>query len=184
MKLSRYQLRYALLTLLSIPFLAAAAGPQFEKPPTLPAQALAPATLLSGNGFHVDQEVPTDGLLGHFTLRTDMGVFHPNSVEMLKIRVAEVPAMIELEKTSKTKVFAESLATNAARPVTAAGQMVMHPVDTVKGLPSGVGRFFGRVGLAGQRLKEAATEPEETSAGQKAGQFAVATGHAQRCLWL
>jgi hypothetical protein len=180
MKLSRYQLRYALLTLLSIPFLAAAAGPQFEKPPTLPAQALAPATLLSGNGFHVDQEVPTDGLLGHFTLRTDMGVFHPNSVEMLKIRVAEVPAMIELEKTSKTKVFAESLATNAARPVTAAGQMVMHPVDTVKGLPSGVGRFFGRVGLAGQRLKEAATEPEETSAGQKAGQFAVATGHATR----
>jgi len=65
-------------------------------------------------------------------------------------------------------VFAQSLATNAARPVAAAGQMVMHPVETVKGLPSGVGRFFGRVGLAGQRLKEAATQPEEASAGEKA----------------
>ena len=94
-----------------------------------------PASLLSGNGFHVENEVPTDGLLAHFTLRTDLGIFHPNSIEMLRIRVAEVPAMMELEKTSKTKVFAQSLATNAIRPVTAAGQMVMHPVDTVKGLP-------------------------------------------------
>ena len=180
MNKSRCRLPYALLLLVTTPFLAASAGPPFETPPTLAAQVLVPATLLSGKGFHVDQEVPTDGLLAHFTLRTDMGVFHPNSIEMLKIRVAEVPAMMELEKTSKTKVFAESMATNAIRPVTAAGQMVMHPVDTVKGLPSGVGRFFGRVGLAGQKLKEAATEPQGASAGQKAGQFAVTTGHATR----
>jgi hypothetical protein len=83
-----------------------------------------------------------------------LGVFQANSTEMLKIRIAEIPAIQELTKTSKTKVFAQSLATNAARPVAAAGQMVMHPVAIVKGLPAGVGRFFGRVGLAGQRLKE------------------------------
>ena len=58
--------------------------------------------------------------------------------------------------------------------------MVMHPVDTVKGLPAGVGRFFGRVGLGAQKIKEAATTPEEASAGEKAGQVASRTFHTTR----
>ena len=127
---------------------------------------MAPATLLKGNGFHVDEEVPTDGLTAHFTLRSDVGTFKADGLEMLRIRVAEIPAIVELTQTSKTKVFTQALATNAAAPVAAAGQMVMHPVDTVKGMPAGVGRFFGRVGLGAQKLKEAATEPEESSAGE------------------
>jgi hypothetical protein len=146
----------------------------------LPATELVSASLLSGAGFHVNRQVPTDGLMAHFTIQSVAGTFPANSIEMLKIRVAEIPAILELQKTSKTKVFAQSVATNAARPVQAAGQMVMHPVDTVTGLPSGVGRFFGRVGLAGQRLKEAATQPQEASAGEKAGKFAVTAGHATR----
>jgi hypothetical protein len=160
--------------------LGAAPAEQFERPPILPAQVLVPTSLISGEGFHIDEQVPTDGLMAHFIIRSDVGIFPANSIEMLKIRVAEIPAIIELTKTSKTKVFAQSLATNAARPVQAAGQMVMHPVDTVTGLPAGVGRFFGRVGLAGQKLKEAATEPEEASAGEKAGQFGTTAVQATR----
>ena len=144
----------------------------FETPPVLPAQDLAPPTLLNGTGFQVEDQVPTDGLTANFTIHTDLGTLQAHGLEMLRIRIAEVPAMIELQNTSKTKVFAQSLATNAARPVAAAGQMVMHPVDTVKGLPGGVGRFFGRVGLGAQRIKEAATEPEQSPASEKAGAVA------------
>ena len=169
-----------IVSLLTPVLIGASPAHEFESPPTLPAQLLAPASLLSGNGFHVNNQVPTDGLLAHYTIQSDVGVFPANSTEMLKVRVAEIPAIQELTKTSKTKVFAQSLATNAARPVAAAGQMVMHPVETVKGMPAGVGRFFGRVGLAGQRLKEAATEPEEASAGEKAGQFAKRAGQTTR----
>ena len=48
--------RCCLLILLLIPVRTAIAqtAAQFETPPTLPAQELAPATLLNGNGFHVD----------------------------------------------------------------------------------------------------------------------------------
>jgi len=148
---------------------------QFETPPTLPAQELAPVTLLNGNGFHVDQKVPTDGLTAHFTLRSDVGTFNADGLEMLRIRVAEIPAIVELNQTSKSKVFAQALAINAVAPVAAAGQMVMHPIDTVKGMPAGVGRFFGRVGLGAQKLKEAATTPEEASTGERAGQVATHT---------
>jgi hypothetical protein len=153
---------------------------QFEQPPTLRAQQLVPATLISGEGFHVNDRVPTDGLLAHFTIQSDVGVFPANSEEMLKVRVAEIPAIIELNNTSKTKVFAQSVGRNAIRPVQAAGQMVMHPVDTVTGIPAGVGRFFGRVGLAGQKIKEAVSEPEEAPASQKAGQAAETAGQATR----
>jgi hypothetical protein len=132
--------RLTVVVLLLTPLLVGISpAAEFETPPTLPAQVLAPASLLAGNGFHVNNLVPPDGLLAQYTIQSDVGAFQANSTEMLKIRVAEIPAIQELTKTSKTKVFAQSLATNAARPVAAAGQMVMHPVDTVTGLPSGVG---------------------------------------------
>jgi hypothetical protein len=128
----------------------------------------------------VGEQVPTDGLMAHFTIESDVGTFKADSLEMLEIRVAEIPAIQQLTKTSKTQVFAESLATNAVRPVQAAGQMLMHPVDTVTGIPAGVGRFFGRVGLGAQKLQEAATKPEEASGSEKAGQFATTAGQATR----
>ena len=181
MTIFRYSVRLGIIVLLlTLVLVGVSSAEEFERPPTLPARQLAPASLLSGNGFHVNNQVPTDGLLAHYTIQSDVGIFQANSTEMLKIRVAEIPAIQELSKTSKTKVFAQSVATNAARPIAAAGQMVMHPVETAKGLPAGVGRFFGRVGLAGKRLKEAATEPEEASAGEKAGEFAKRTGQATR----
>src|SRR5215469_7387164 len=163
-----------------IPATSSPAG--FETPPTLQAQTLVPASLLSGQGFHVNQQVPTDGLMAHFTIQGDdnVGTFQANSEEMLKVRVAEIPAIIELNNTSKTGVFAKSVGKNAVRPVQAAGQMVMHPVDTVTGIPGGVGRFFGRVGMAGRKLKEAATEPEEAPASEKAANVAGRTGQVTR----
>ena len=178
----RNLIRYVLLLLVLMPpaVEAGSTPSEFEKPPAVQGQVLVPASLLAGPGFQVDNPVPTDGLMAHFVIHSDVGTFPAVSVEMLRIRVAELPAIEELTKTSKSKVFAQSLATNAARPLTAAGQMVMHPVDTVKGLPSGVGRFFGRVGLGAQKLKEAATEPAEASGAEKAGNVAVRTGQTAR----
>jgi hypothetical protein len=152
----------------------------FEVPPTLHARDLAPPSLLNGKGFHVDDQVPTDGMTANFIIRTDLGILEAHGLEILKIRVAEVQAMTELQQTSKAKVFARSVATNAVRPVTAAGQMILNPVETVKGLPGGVSRFFGRVGHGAQKIKQAATEPAEASAGEKAGQVARRSGQATR----
>lgn len=181
MKISIQVVLKVLLILVTLEATASALVDQrFEKPPTLPARTLVQPSLLSGDGFHVEEQVPTDGLMAHFTIHSEVGTFQANSIEMLEIRVGEIPAMMELSKTSKGKVFAESVATNAVRPVKAAGQMLMNPVETVKGIPSGVGRFFGRVGLAGKKLKESVTEPEEASSGEKAGQLASTAGQTTR----
>jgi hypothetical protein len=116
MMIFRYRLRPIIVLLLVTPVLVGVSpAAEFETPPTLPARVLAPASLLAGNGFHVNNLVPTDGLLAHYTIQSDVGVFQANSTEMLKIRVAEIPAIQELTKTSKTKVFAQSLFRTSCR---------------------------------------------------------------------
>ena len=104
------QRRLIIVVLLLTPVLVGVSpADEFERPPTLPARLLAPASLLSGDGFHVNNQVPTDGLLAHYTIQSDVGMFQANSTEMLKIRVAEIPAIQELTKTSKTKVAIGSI---------------------------------------------------------------------------
>ena len=120
----------------------AAAG--YEKQPVLPASQLAPAELLKGPRFQVDEKVPTDGFLARFTIRSDVGTFEAHGREMLRIRVSELAALEQLDTMSKTETFAQALGTTAMRPVKAAEQLVTKPVETAKGFSSGVERLFGR----------------------------------------
>ncbi|HEV7731965.1 MAG TPA: hypothetical protein VGR62_07375 [Candidatus Binatia bacterium] len=150
---------------------------RFETPPTLRAAAAAPADLVKGNGFHVDDAVPTDGLTTLFRLRSDVGTFEVHGVETLALRVSELPALRELSKASKTDTFTHALAETAKRPVKAAAQMVTHPVETAKGIPSGLGRFFDRVEAGGKRLYDTATD-DRGSGTQRAKATAESTGQA------
>ena len=57
--------------------------------------------------------------------------------------------------------------------------MLLHPVDTVTGLPSGVGRLFERVGTGAGRLWGAATDSSK-SGGERAGAVVTNTGTITR----
>ncbi|MBI3800283.1 MAG: hypothetical protein HY268_25325, partial [Deltaproteobacteria bacterium] len=138
---------------------SAQAVADFEKPPVLNVTQLVPAKLLTGQGFRVEKKVPTDGVMGTYTLIADKETFGDNagtyqvrSREMLELRLAEIPAIIKLNETSKVGTFAKSMATTAIQPLESAGHMVLNPIDTVTGLPSGAGRFFDRVGSSVGRM--------------------------------
>ena len=70
----------------------------FETPPVLPASELAPPYLLQGPTFTVDPQVPIVGMLGHFTIRADVGTFEAHGREMLRIRVGEMQAIAQIER--------------------------------------------------------------------------------------
>jgi hypothetical protein len=164
-----------------IPFAASAADPagRYETPPVLHARDLAPKVPLSGPGYTVDDRVPTDGLMGRFTIRSGDRRFEALGAETLATRVREVRAILELEKTSKTDVFVKAAGKAAKRPVDAAVNIVQNPVDTVKGLPGGVSRFFDRVGTGAKNLAEPKTD-EGRSAAQSAGKVSAnALGYEQ-----
>ncbi len=155
---------------------------QFEQPPVVSINELLDATMQSGPGFQVGQQVATNGAMGEYTIVASSDVFHDDagtyqieSLDLLKVRLSEVPAIAQLDNMSNSAEFAKALAASAARPVTDAAQMVMHPMDTVTGLPSGVGEFFGRVDLGAKTIYSTATNSSE-SGGQRASQTAAETG--------
>lgn len=154
---------------------AQAQGGGFEKPPVLRAADAAPPDLVKGAGFRIADRVPTDGLTTLFTLQADVGTTEVHGVQTLALRVSELPALRELGKASKTATFAKALAETAKRPVKAAVQMVQNPVDTVKGIPSGLSRFFDRVGSGSERLYDAATDTSK-SGSQRTEQVAKGSG--------
>ena len=132
----------ALSLMLSAPVLSAAALPPVESMPTLDAATLAPAGLLNGSGYTVDATAPVVGYMGQFTLRASAGTFSADGTEMLAIRVGELAAIAHLSQLSQSGVFADALAASAVRTGAAVGQAVMNPVETISGIPAGVGRFF------------------------------------------
>jgi hypothetical protein len=155
--------------LLSVPqVVPAQAGSDFEQPPVLNVTQLIPAKLLTGQGFRVEEKVPTDGVMGTYTLVADKETFGENagtyqvrSREMAELRLSEIPAIIKLDETSKTGTFVKSMASTAVQPLESAGNMLLNPVDTVTGLPSGVGRLFDRVGMGADRLWDTATDSDQ-----------------------
>ena len=156
---------------------------QFEQPPIVKASQLLPAAALSGPGYHVEPLVMTNGAMGRYTLVLDQSVFHDDagayqveSLNLLKIRLSEIPAIRQLEEMRKSKVFAQELAESAARPVKMGVQMVTHPLNTVTGLPSGIGEFFGRVDIGANSLWATATNSSE-SGGERATQAAGETAN-------
>ncbi len=155
---------------------------QFEEPPTVNISELLSPDMQSGPGYQVGQQVATNGAMGQYTItgnaevfKDDAGTYQIESLELLKIRLSEVPAIAQLDNMRNSVQFAKAFAASAERPVADAAQMVTHPMDTVTGLPSGVGQFFGRVELGAQTTYSTATNSSE-SGGQRAHQAAAETG--------
>ena len=148
---------FASTLLFVTPIVMAATLPAIEPMPTLPASALAPASLLNGAGYTVDKDVPVIGYMGQFTLRAPAGTFNADGSEMLAIRVAELASIAQASALSQSGMFAEALARSAQRTGQAIGQAVMNPVETVSGIPAGVGRFFQSTARSVSRVAESAT---------------------------
>jgi hypothetical protein len=144
----------ALSLILTTPGLHAAALPSVEPMPTLDAATLAPAALLNGSGYTVDGNVPVVGYMGQFTLRAPAGTFSANGAEMLAIRVDELAQIAQLSQLSQTGVFADALAASAMKTGAAIGQAVMNPVETISGIPAGIGRFFQSASTTISRASE------------------------------
>jgi hypothetical protein len=157
-----------------------AAGGQYEEPPVINVADLLPATPLSGPGYTVQPQAPTNGAMGQYTIvadatvfRGDAGTYYIESLGMLKIRLSEVPAIAQLENMSESSEFAKALASSAERPVSDAANMVVHPLDTVTGLPNGVGELFSRVSLGAKQISSTASN--SFGSGQAAGEAGHAT---------
>lgn len=147
------------LLLMAMP--GAAAAGAHEREPILHAADLVAPSLLAGPGWTVAPEAPVVGYQARFTLRTRFGEIEAESVEMLALRVAELPAVEALHAAQASEVFVRSAAAAMGEHAAALEQISRHPLRTLAGLPRGVARYFGqrlrRLGARAQKLGDRAS---------------------------
>jgi len=136
-------------TLLSLAWLlvstAATALPATETEPTLPTKELAPRPVpLRGSGYSVSTPTEVKNFLGQFSIMSKWGGIDAAGGVILALRVAEMPALAELDKVSHSKVFAKAIADSAGKTINGVVRVASDPVGTIAGIPAGVGRLFAR----------------------------------------
>ncbi len=142
-----------ILSMLSIIFFTAICVGQtetepakYETPGVLSAHEILPSVLLEGKNFRVLEEVVTYGFTNYYTIETPYGRFEVEGDDMLQTRTHEVKAITALRDIKKTKAFGNAAKKAATSSVKGAVHLISHPVNTISGLPKGVGRLFSRVG--------------------------------------
>jgi hypothetical protein len=128
-----------------------AAAQNYETLGEIKASELAPAALLKGPFHTVDERVTVAGGQPNFTIRSKYGTWEARGIEMLGIRVSELPAFEQLEKVSKSDEFLKSAGQTLAAPVKAVGSFVENPVQTTGNILSGIGLMASRVGRTAEK---------------------------------
>lgn len=113
-----------------------------EREPHLASVELVEPSLLTGPGFTVDQHARLHGLQARFTLRTQWGELEAESVELLALRVAEMPALSALMAADLTTLLGDAGLDELAAPWHSMRALGAAPVERIASLPGGVLRYF------------------------------------------
>jgi len=93
--------------------------------------------------FRVLDEVTWNDGLHEFIVETEFGSFTVWGEPMLRVRLNEVDAWIDMEETSALEAGVAAAGRQAVRSISSLARAFMHPVRTVTGVPTGIGRMFG-----------------------------------------
>ncbi len=139
-------------------FLNNAAFADFEDADSLSAADLLPADVVRGEHHRVQDEVRSDGYLNYYTIESDYGEFEAIGASMLRRRIGEIEALAALDDLSKTEVFIESAADAGIQQIRTIRDFATNPVETVVGIPSGIGRMFNRWGRQARDVADTAAD--------------------------
>ena len=115
-----------------------------EQPPMLRASTFLPRSVLSGPNHRVDDLVRNDGYMNIYIVHAPKGDLRVESTALLYTRVYELEAAAAMDKVNTGAVFAKSVATSGVNAVKGAANLVIHPIKSVSGAVSGVGKAFSR----------------------------------------
>src|SRR5438067_5170019 len=122
-----------------------------EEPPTLSAKEILNPDFLAGDGFTVQDEVPTSTGRNRYLITSEYGEFEADGNIMLERRIKEVAAIRKLKEVSRTDEYKKALKAAVASPLGVAKDVVTNPVGTITGIPKGLFKFANRMG---QSVKE------------------------------
>ncbi len=147
----------------------------FESPGQVDAGKFVPADLMKGPLHFVDAKAENDGLLNTYSVSSGSRLIEVTTGMALQARVREIYALDKLRGMSKTEEFGKAMANAGKKKLKAAEGLVRDPVGTLKRVPQGASRFFGRVG---ESLKGGGSESESKGVDSLTGVDKVKAGLA------
>ncbi|MHC4182958.1 MAG: hypothetical protein ACYSR0_06375 [Planctomycetota bacterium] len=150
---------------------------KYENPGILNAHDILPPELLESEHHTVMEEVATYDLTNRFTILSTFGPFEAIGEDMLRIRIEEIKAIAVLQEIKKTKAFRDAAEQAAMSSYKGAKNLITHPVNTISGVPKGVGRLFSRVG---EMFGGGRGEQEDSVAKELVGFSAIKRAYAHK----
>jgi hypothetical protein len=129
-------------------FATTASAAEFEIPGSRKASEILTPAELVGPHYRIQEKVVSYGYMHHWAVESDFGTFEVTGDGALRKLSREIRAIAALKKVSTAEAVGDSVVLAAKRPFQFFGDMVNHPVDTVSGVPEGVGTIFGNVSEA------------------------------------
>jgi hypothetical protein len=133
------------------------AEPVFEQAASVEAKLFLPEKSMEGSLHRVGPEAHNDGMINtYYLFANDREYAIPTGIALLT-RIREIYAIDKLEGMSKTDEFEKALKKSGQEKIDSVVALAKDPVGTIKRVPQGASRFFGRIG---ESLKGGASEGE------------------------
>ena len=149
-------------------------GSTFESPGGVPATEFVPPAVMSGRLHTVRPLASNDGLRNTYYMDSPSGVQEVTGTPALITRIREIYAIDQLRGVSRTEEFGKALANAGKAKIESAGQILSDPFGTIKNVPKGASRFFGRIG---EGLKSVGNKSDD--GGAVAGLLGVTSAKAK-----
>ena len=119
--------------------------------------------LLKTQHYHIQDEVKPENMTYVYTIESSFGQFEARGEWMLRNRIREIQALIELEDISSPEAFGTGVAKTIASPFVFLWDLVTEPKETVQAIPEGFSRSMNRMGemFRGERGKFEESETKE-----------------------
>ena len=130
----------------------------YEIPGVLKAEEVLPSDLLEGDHYKVNDEVVTYGFTNHFSVTSPFGQFDAEGEDKLRIVIQEIQALAAIQDMKKSKVFIQAVKNAISSPFKPTKELIIHPVDTISGVPQGAWEYMNRIDAGGSNGKEKRSE--------------------------
>jgi hypothetical protein len=153
----------------------------FDTPGPVPAAELLPSALIDNSAGRVGAEAQADGLHATYELSHAGTSGQITGTQFLANRIRELQAIATLREMNKSAEFGKAIVKSGGEKIQSVGAAVKDPIGTVKNLPKGASKFFGRLGNSVKSIGEGkvgATEAVEGAVGvhRKKAELALQLG--------
>jgi hypothetical protein len=130
----------------------------FEQGGAVPAKDFLPAGLMSGRLHAIAEGAYNDGLRNTYVVVSGYEQHEITGTAAVVQFIREIYAVEYLRGVSKSEEFGKAIANAGKQKVKSAVGLVTNPIGTIKNVPKGASRFFGRIG---EGLKGGKSESED-----------------------